>query len=216
MPLIKLRRKLPGEVVTKLKHADPELAALRPQLIRWVADHGEQLGRIEPETPAGLHDRAADNWTPLLAIAKLVGGEWPERARRAALELADSDLDEEVFGVQLLRDIREVFEAQDVDRLHSADLLEALVALEERPWAEWRQGRPLTANGLAKLLRAFGIKACDVRIGVTVKKGYRREKLEDAFSRYLPPLANATTLHPSSGAGLGRIGNATKESGVAF
>ncbi len=59
-------------------------------------------------------------------------------------------------------------------------------------------------------------KACDVRIGATVKKGYRREKLEDAFSRYLPPLPNATTLHPSSDAGLGDTENATKESDVAF
>jgi len=83
--LIKLRRKLPGEIVTKLKHADPELAALRPQLMGWVADNGERLGRIEPETPAGLHDRAADNWNPLLAIAELAGGDWPERAMLLAV-----------------------------------------------------------------------------------------------------------------------------------
>jgi len=34
--------------------------------------------------PAGIFNRAADNWRPLLAIADLAGGEWPERARQAA------------------------------------------------------------------------------------------------------------------------------------
>ncbi len=35
----------------------------------------------------------------------------------AALELADGDFDEAVFGVQLLRDIRDVFEAHDLKRV---------------------------------------------------------------------------------------------------
>jgi putative DNA primase/helicase len=38
-----------------------------------------------------LHDRAADNWRPLLAIADAAGGAWPERARKAALTLAAAD-----------------------------------------------------------------------------------------------------------------------------
>ena len=41
--------------------------------------------------PAGLDDRAADCWRPLLAIAELVGGDWPERARAAALALSGGE-----------------------------------------------------------------------------------------------------------------------------
>jgi hypothetical protein len=42
--------------------------------------------------PTGYDDiRAADNWRPLLAIADEAGGEWPGRARQAALNLAGAD-----------------------------------------------------------------------------------------------------------------------------
>jgi hypothetical protein len=37
--------------------------------------------------PAVLNDRDADNWRPLIAVAKLAGGPWPDRAVRAAMEL---------------------------------------------------------------------------------------------------------------------------------
>ena len=47
------------------------------------ADHASELREADPVVPPELHDRAADNWRPLLAIADLVGGEWPEaRANR--------------------------------------------------------------------------------------------------------------------------------------
>ena len=40
------------------------------------------------ERPDGLDDRAWNNWRPLLTIASAAGGDWPDRARRAALALA--------------------------------------------------------------------------------------------------------------------------------
>jgi hypothetical protein len=45
--------------------------------------------------PYGLNDRACDNWSPLLAIADLAGGEWPQRARAAALDLSGAGRDDE-------------------------------------------------------------------------------------------------------------------------
>lgn len=38
----------------------------------------------------GLSGRAAQIWRPLFAIADVVGGDWPERARRAALEFSSA------------------------------------------------------------------------------------------------------------------------------
>jgi Protein of unknown function (DUF3631) len=40
-----------------------------------------------PEMPDGIEDRNADVWEALIAIADLAGGDWPERARRAAVAL---------------------------------------------------------------------------------------------------------------------------------
>jgi len=43
----------------------------------WAADNFGKLADPDPKMP-DLNDRAADNWHPLLAIADLVGGTWPE------------------------------------------------------------------------------------------------------------------------------------------
>ena len=96
--------------------------------------------------PEALNDRAADNWRPFLAIADLAGGDWPRRARDAA-QLLSGEQDDSAVNVELLADIRTAF--GDGDEMKSADLVAALVADPERPWAEWGHGRALTRNSSA-------------------------------------------------------------------
>ena len=57
---------------------------------------------------AKLHDRAADNWRPLLAIADLAKGDWPVVARNAAIGLADTD-EEVSLGQLCLSDVEAAF-----------------------------------------------------------------------------------------------------------
>src|SRR5262249_52187480 len=40
-----------------------------------------------PDMPEGIEDRDADVWESLLAVADLVGGQWPQIARNAAVVL---------------------------------------------------------------------------------------------------------------------------------
>jgi hypothetical protein len=61
----------------------PELAELRRRCRRWANDHMKALEGARPDMPPALFNRVSDNWEPLLAIADLAGGEWPERARKA-------------------------------------------------------------------------------------------------------------------------------------
>ena len=60
--------------------------------------------------------------------------------------------------------------------------------LEERPWTEYAEGRPLTPRHLAQLLEGFRIKAKQIRQGAATRKGYLRSDFADAFRRYLPPV----------------------------
>ena len=78
-----------------------------------------------------------------------------------------------------------------MERLSSRDLCAALVALEERPWAEWRRGKELTQNALARLLKPFGIRSRKHRFGDDPRNGYAREDFGDAFDRYLPSAPDA-------------------------
>ncbi len=165
------------------------------QCARWANDNQQALEKLNPDIPAELHDRAADNWQPLLAIADLAGGDWPERAREAAKALTDTEGDDDSIGVMLLADIRQIFEGKTEDRISSKELAEILGEMHDRPWSEWKSGRavtkPITQNQLARLLNPFGITPKGVRFGQKTPRGYYRDDFEDAFSRYLPPPGEA-------------------------
>jgi hypothetical protein len=200
--VVQLRRKLPGEFVDPLRAGQSDLHQLARQVARWVNDHAEALADAQPAIPAGMANRAADNWAPLLAVADQAGGDWPERARRAASTLVGGE--DQSRGVMLLADIRNVF--RDADRMSSEELVERLVELEDRPWPDYRNGRPITKAQLSRALRAFGILSKTIRLddGRT-PKGFSRESFDDAWARYLPPAEIATTPQPDTDKALRHI-----------
>jgi hypothetical protein len=190
IPIV-LKRKRPDEHVENFRHdRTEELDQLACMCARWAADNMARLRGADPAVPPNLYNRAADNWRPLLAIADAAGGDWPERARGIAAQTVDAD---QAKRVGLLADIRDLFEARGVDRIKSADLAMALVAIEGHPWAEHgRSGKPLSANGLARMLGSDNISPSTVRFGSDTAKGYELEQFADVFARYLPPPLNPT------------------------
>lgn len=88
-------------------------------------------------------------------------------------------------GIQLLADLRAMFEEQQTDRLASKEICEALALMEDRPWPEWKVGKPIITRQLAKLLKPFGIVPSTIRTDHGTPKGYRLEQFKDAFARYL-------------------------------
>lgn len=212
---IALRRKKPGETAQpiRLDRLDG-LAAIPRKAQRWVHDNARALEQADPEIPSGLHDRAADNWRSLFAIADIIGGQWPDRSRSASVALLGDSDQEDAAGVLLLQDVRRLF--GDHDRVTSAQLVEDLARLDSRPWPEWRGGKPITARQIARLLQPFGIRSRQFRLSPTVTgvHGYRLADFDDAFSRYLPA-RTATTLQPSNGAAFGDSRSATPPEPVA-
>ena len=185
---IHLRRRKEHEAVqkTSLDFWD-DCQPIRQKLTRWGQDHFESLKSQLVEPPAIANDRAMDNWTPLFTIAGVIGGSWPEEVQ-SAYELLNQQGDEQTPAVRLLQDIQTIFTQQQCERLHSVDLVRYLVAIDESPWHEWKNGQPITASQMAKMLSAFGIRSKTLRAGVPEKrlKGYTLAQFQDAFSRYLP------------------------------
>jgi len=184
--VIQLQRKPKTANVVRLRKRDnDEFAMLRRKAARWAEDNFSHLTDPEPDIPEVLNDRAADNWRPLLAIAQLAGGAWTARARDAACLLSGDGHDSTSLNVELLVDIRVAFGEADIIR--SADLVALLITDPERPWAEWKRGKPLTQKQLAGLLRPFGIISETVHMaGQPDAKGYRRSRFEEAWEAYLP------------------------------
>src|ERR1019366_4961970 len=112
---IRLQRKMRDESVERLRERNvaPEAAALRKQIEEWAEQHNQTLLTTEPALPPELSDRQMDAIEPLLAIADEVGGGWPEHVRQAALEVfSGKSAEDQSIGVQLLADIRAVFDAK--------------------------------------------------------------------------------------------------------
>lgn len=183
--MIRMKRRAPDERVEPFRcryHSD-EAKPIREALAEWCAGH--DLSGVEAKLPAGIEDRAADCWEPLLAIAEAAGGDWPERARAAAVFLAEKAADDTLTdGTELLGHICEAF--GDESHLATATLLDRLHNRDESPWRDI-QGKPLNDRGLAQRLKGYGIKSRSVRIGDRVLRGYAAEDFQDAWGRYLPP-----------------------------
>jgi len=148
---------------------------------------------VWPVMPEGIKDRDADVWEPLLAIADAAGGDWPERARAAAVALvALAKESTPSLGIKLLADIRQVF--GDAEAMATESVLKALHAIDESPWADIK-GKPLNDRGLAVRLRPYGVRSKSIRMGDHVPRGYTREDFNDAWLRYLgqPARESATS-----------------------
>ena len=184
------KRRTKGETLSHFSHVDDDgFARLRSQLARWAEDNGESLGHAQPAQPEGFINRMASNWQLMFAIADSLGEEVGARARTVAQRLAGA-ADLASAGVELLREVRAVFEASTLDYVYSRKLLDHLHADPEKPWVEYgRAGKPITAEGVAKLLREYNIVSKAVGPKEARAKGYRRADFEDAWARYLTPEA---------------------------
>jgi hypothetical protein len=163
---------------------DAGLEELRRQAMRWSMDNAEALRGAEPAMPDGFDNRLGDNCRLLFAIADLAGGDWPEKAREAAQTLTHT-VDVASVGIRLLTDIKAAFDEAKVDCISSADLVGKLTAEPDAQWSEWKSGKPITQNQVARLLKPFRITPGQVRIGDRQIRGYQRTQFEDEWVRYL-------------------------------
>jgi putative DNA primase/helicase len=202
--VLELRRKMPHESVERLRHAEHDLFDnLVSRLARFALDNREALRRSRPGLPTKLNDRAQDNWEPLLAIADLAGGVWPEQARKSALVISGADDENGTIGNELLADIQRIFEGRHLLKISSADLIKELCDDEETPWATYNRGKAITPRQVAKRLREYGIVSKNIRVGYGQSKGFDYSQFQDVFARYLtsPPSTSVPPSQPSNGKG---------------
>ena len=196
--IIRMRRRKPGERIEPFRRR-AELEAghkLKGRLTRW-ARHVEP-NITWPVMPAGVEDRDADVWEALIAVADAAGGDWPERARKAAKALVGEAKDREPsLGIRLLADLKAIF--GDADQMTTEAVLRALNGMAEAPWNDLK-GKPLNERGLAHRLRQYGIKPKVIRVGEATPRGYTRESLHDAWQSYLPPSSAETSATSATSA----------------
>lgn len=189
--VIRMRRRRPGEKVAEFRtfRDTPALHALRDRLAAWLAPLHAEVMELTPVMP--VEDRAADTWQPLVCVADLAGGQWPDLARTAcrvmAKHEAEQDQDSSSLGIRLLADIRRAFATEgNPPALRTSRLLDILNQDDETPWPE-HTASGLTPRGLQILLKEYGISSATRRFhGGVQAKGFTRLQFADSWARYCP------------------------------
>lgn len=215
--IIRMRRRARNEKAEPFRARlhEAEGHKLRDRLAQWADQVRDDIAGRWPEMPDGVTDRPADVWEPLLSVADAAGGDWPERARTACVELVNAARadDKGSLGIRLLTDLRDYVMA-GIDRMPTVAILDRLCALDEAPWADM-SGRPLDSRSLAKMLGEYmttdntPVKARNIKSAGTVLKGYYAADLHDAWQRYCPPppsgAATSATSATSQVSGLQKV-----------
>jgi len=181
--VIHLSRKMVGDKVERMPvDLKESCKGIREKLAKWATTFESAF----VGAPVISNDRAMDNWMPLFSIAHQA--DWDEKVD-SAFHLLNIDDDEQAPTILLLSDIREILNEGSWLKIPSAELTDKLVALEERPWCEWKRGSPMTQNSLSKILGGFNIKSKSIKVDkYKVVRGFDANQFSDAFSRYLPEL----------------------------
>jgi hypothetical protein len=200
--VIPMQRQAGNEAEKWRKRSTPaEAEPLRDVLQLWAEFVHARAHEYLPELPEEISGRDADCWEPLLIVADLAGGHWPETARVTAVTVVTASGMKALpsTGMQLLWDVKTVFDRCQEDHLFSRRLVAELKSIDESPWSA------LTAAAMAKLLSSYGVAPKLHRVGETIARGYRRGYFTDAWRRYPPPAPEAvtavTTVAPGSADG---------------
>ena len=126
----------------------------------------------------------------LLAIADLAGADWGDKARVAADKLEGSS-DTSTVGVRLLSAVKVVFDQLDraEDAISSDELVTKLIAEPTSEWCDWKNGKGITQNQVARLLKSFRI------FPERVRRSAATGRSAATSARGLPTLGNAMS-HP--------------------
>jgi hypothetical protein len=197
--VLRMQKAKPGELKHRLVDGtSPTFEEIARKLARWAKDLPEL--DLDPEVPGFLHNREADLWRPLFAIAALAGGGWPARVEAAAKLIYGQRAEDEVRLALLLEAIQEVF--GESERVFADDLVARLIDREGEPWATVkRNGQPLDGyylRGMLKGVVARDPKQREKERGTGRDRHYYiRADFEEAWARYIPRDPENDPAHPA-------------------
>jgi putative DNA primase/helicase len=190
---IRMQRKPRSQKLAKFRRVDATI--LQRKCMRWAQDNAEAIKAVPPmDIDECATDRQEDVWEPMVAIARVAGGDWEKRIRFAAQKLAAGDSDGacETVAHQLLAALQSYF-SEHGDRADTKTIIAALN--ESGDFADMNFGRGLTPHFVAKLLKPYGIepRVHKTNEGKTAR-GYSRDDCKQAFATYLSDASHKNEL----------------------
>lgn len=187
---IRLKRKLNTDQVLRknifLKDNPEFFLNLKRKIIRFYFDYKDEILNKRIEMPLELDDRCQNNWEGIYKIADVIGENCLARIMAASIFLSKNDLAEDSEGIQLLKDIKEICDADpEVLAFPSGSLTNRLNRMDDKQWINYNRYRGIDQSQLSKLLKPYEIHPKQQKIDGKNIRGYKRDDFEDAFKRYL-------------------------------
>ena len=164
------------------EHAEP----LHARIAAWVGSVEDEAATVRPALVPGLSSRSMDAWEPLLALATLAGGDWPERATASAMNLSFDDpeaLAQDTMYRRCLIACHELM-AEHEKFLPSEEVVDRLKAHDE----EWRflNSTGITPKGLGRMLGQYKVKSVRDRTADGDRlRGYLRMDIAEAYQVWI-------------------------------
>lgn len=152
---------------------------LHDSLAHWASRHARDAALAWPDMPDGITNRDRELWEPLIVMADLAGGRWPDAIRAAARHIVLSQVDEQeeaeiiTPGQRMVNVVAEMF--GELEALPTMTILERLAQLPE--YRHLGQVAPRSAAmELAAALAPFGITSGKVWLADEQRsvQGYQR------------------------------------------
>ena len=127
----------PGESVERFRQRilEGEHKTYRDALSAFCERADGKIDIDEVTIPEALNGRDIDNWEPLLAVADVADGDWPARARRAAVRFCveKAMTKRDTLALRLLKEVVEYL--QEVTKASTDQIYQHLYNKAERPGA---------------------------------------------------------------------------------
>lgn len=185
--VIWLVRKLGGEPILQVAYERVRLAELRKKINSWFSANATRIQAELRMLSDGRDNRVGDKWAAMLAVARVAGGDWEQKARKAMLLIERSDDDSMDTHELVLNAVQRYFREHDGSYALSEKIVAWMNADPEAPWSSFgKRGEPFSVYNLRDSLAKFQVRATNVE-PVTRRRGYRRADLQPIFDRYPLP-----------------------------
>ena len=181
---VRMNRKPRESRIEKFRRYDG--TEIRRKCLRWVADNEAAVKAVDfIDMDECVTDRQEDVWEPLVAIARVAGGDWEPRIRDAARHLSGvaTAASSDSVAHQLLEAVKGYFDSNYVTKVGTKRLIAALN--EGGDFTDCNRGRGLTPVFLAGKLGPYGVYTRNLKTDDGVVKGYDRGDFDSAFASYL-------------------------------
>jgi hypothetical protein len=146
-----------------------------------------------------LNDRATDIWHILLTIADHIGGAVPDISRKSSVTISYEEDEPESSPVELLEHILRASKDNCWDEASGNDICRELCQFEDAPWNEVNNGKPITPNKLARMLKPFKVKPKQTWSSETGNhRLYQIKDVEQAYAPYNSSVSDRSDRDDSS------------------